>query len=66
MKASIKILIVGLLVVGLMGTIVSSCFSAATMDIGVSLEKGVKAPTKIQNDIKGITKTLILENFKAD
>jgi len=65
MKLNKKLLVVGLLVIGLMAVVASSSFSA-TMDIGVSVEKGVKAPTKAQNEIKGITKDLILKNFKAD
>jgi len=66
MKVNIKLVMFGLLAAGLIASIVPPSFSAVTMNIGVSIEKGVKAPTKVQNDIKALTKSLILKNFKAD
>jgi len=66
MKVNIKLLVIGLLVTGLIALVVFPSFSAVTVNIEVSAEKGVRAPTKVQDDIKGLTKDLILKSFKAD
>jgi len=66
MKVNIRLVVIGLLAIGLMSLMVLPSFSALTMNVEVSVEEGVRAPSRTLDDIKGITKSLILKSFRAD
>jgi len=66
MKAKAKLAVVGLLAVGLVVLMVLPSLSAVTVNVDVSVEEGIRAPAKTLDAIKGLSKDLILQNFKSD
>lgn len=69
MKTSMRLVIVGLLAASLVAvTVVPALSRGGEPDVkmDVSVETGVRASTKVQDDIRGISQDLILKNFRGD
>lgn len=66
MKVIGKILLAGLLMTGLTVVVASVGFAAVSVNVQISEAEGVRAPTKAQDEIRSLTQSLVLEQFRGD
>jgi len=66
MRISRKILMSIIMITGVMLITGIAGFSAVPVNVQISMETGVRAPTKAQDEIRGLTQSLVLEQFRSD